>query len=60
MSFRSSNITATSDPSDPRRNDGHSGMDLLGRKMTMKKGKAGELYLAEVRKTIREASRTPD
>ncbi len=34
---------------------GIQGMDLLGRKMTMKKGKAGELYLAEVRKTIREA-----
>ena len=30
-------------------------MDLLGRKMTMKQGKAGQLYLAAVRKTIQEA-----
>jgi len=34
---------------------GIQGMDLLGRKMMMKKGKAGALYLAAVRKTIREA-----
>jgi alkylation response protein AidB-like acyl-CoA dehydrogenase len=32
-------------------------MDLLGRKMTMKKGKAGELYLAEVRKAIAAAEK---
>lgn len=30
-------------------------MDLLGRKMTMKQGKAGQLYLKEARKTIQEA-----
>jgi butyryl-CoA dehydrogenase len=35
---------------------GIQGMDLLGRKMTMKKGRAGMLYLAEVRKAIRSAS----
>lgn len=34
---------------------GIQGMDLLGRKMTMKKGKASLLYLAEVRKAIKEA-----
>jgi butyryl-CoA dehydrogenase len=34
---------------------GIQGMDLLGRKMMMKKGKAAQLYLAQVRKAIREA-----
>ena len=34
---------------------GIQGMDLLGRKMTMKKGKAGQLYLAEVHKAIAAA-----
>ena len=34
---------------------GIQGMDLLGRKMMMKKGKAAQLYLAEVRKTIKAA-----
>ena len=34
---------------------GIQGMDLLGRKMMMKKGKAGQLYLAEVRKAIAAA-----
>jgi butyryl-CoA dehydrogenase len=34
---------------------GIQGQDLLGRKMTMKKGKAAQLYLAEVRKAIKEA-----
>ena len=34
---------------------GIQGMDLLGRKMTMKKGKAAQLYLAEVRKAIKDA-----
>ncbi len=34
---------------------GIQGMDLLGRKMMMKKGKAAQLYLAEVRKAIKEA-----
>ena len=34
---------------------GIQGMDLLGRKMMMKKGKAAQLYLAEVRKDIKEA-----
>ena len=34
---------------------GIQGMDLLGRKMTMKKGKAAQLYLAEVRKAIQAA-----
>lgn len=34
---------------------GIQGLDLLGRKMTMKKGKAGMLYLAEVRKAIQAA-----
>jgi alkylation response protein AidB-like acyl-CoA dehydrogenase len=34
---------------------GIQGLDLLGRKMTMKKGKAGMLYLSEVRKAIRRA-----
>ncbi|MCG6536319.1 MAG: acyl-CoA dehydrogenase, partial [Syntrophales bacterium LBB04] len=34
---------------------GIQGMDLLGRKMTMKKGRAGMLYLAEVRKAIQTA-----
>ena len=34
---------------------GIQGLDLLGRKMTMKKGKAALLYLAEVRKAIRRA-----
>lgn len=33
---------------------GIQGMDLLGRKMMMKKGKAAQLYLAEVRKAIKE------
>jgi butyryl-CoA dehydrogenase len=31
---------------------GIQGMDLLGRKMTMKKGKAAQLYLAEVRRPL--------
>ncbi len=35
---------------------GVQGMDLLGRKMTMKKGKAAGLYFAEVRKAIQAAS----
>lgn len=34
---------------------GIQGMHLLGRRMMMKKGKAGQLYLAEVRKAIKEA-----
>lgn len=34
---------------------GIQGMDLLGRKMMMKKGKAAQLYLAEVRRAIRDA-----
>ncbi len=34
---------------------GIQGMDLLGRKMMMKKGKAAQLYLAEVRKAIADA-----
>jgi butyryl-CoA dehydrogenase len=34
---------------------GIQGMDLLGRKMMMKKGKAGQLYLANVRKAIKAA-----
>ena len=34
---------------------GIQGMDLLGRKMMMKKGKAAQLYLAEVRKAIKDA-----
>ena len=34
---------------------GIQGMDLLGRKMMMKKGKAAQLYLAEVRKAINDA-----
>lgn len=34
---------------------GVQGMDLLGRKMTMKKGKAAQLYTEEVMKTIAEA-----
>ncbi|MRR16458.1 MAG: acyl-CoA dehydrogenase [Deltaproteobacteria bacterium] len=34
---------------------GIQGQDLLGRKMMMKKGKAAQLYLAEVRKAIKEA-----
>jgi alkylation response protein AidB-like acyl-CoA dehydrogenase len=34
---------------------GIQGMDLLGRKMMMKKGKAAQLYLAEVRKAIQAA-----
>ena len=34
---------------------GIQGMDLLVRKMMMKKGKAGQLYLTEVRKTIKDA-----
>jgi alkylation response protein AidB-like acyl-CoA dehydrogenase len=34
---------------------GIQGMDLLGRKMMMKKGKAAKLYLAEVRKAIAAA-----
>ncbi len=34
---------------------GIQGQDLLGRKMSMKKGKAAQLYLAEVRKAIAEA-----
>jgi butyryl-CoA dehydrogenase len=32
---------------------GIQGMDLLGRKMTMKQGKAAQLYFAEVRKAIK-------
>ena len=36
---------------------GIQGMDLLGRKMMMKKGKAGQLYLAEVRKAIAAAEK---
>lgn len=36
---------------------GIQGLDLLGRKITMKKGKAAALYLAEVRKTIAAAER---
>lgn len=35
---------------------GIQGIDILGRKMTMKKGKGLQLYLAEVRKTITFAS----
>ena len=35
---------------------GIQGMDLLGRKMTMKKGKAAGLYFAEVRKAIKAAA----
>ena len=34
---------------------GIQGMDLLGRKMMMKKGKAAQLYLAEVRKAVADA-----
>lgn len=34
---------------------GIQGQDLLGRKMRIKNGKAGQLYLAEVRKAIAEA-----
>jgi len=34
---------------------GIQGMDLLGRKMTMKQGRAAALYLAEVRKAIKAA-----
>lgn len=34
---------------------GIQGIDILGRKMTMKKGKGLQLYLAEVRKTIESA-----
>lgn len=34
---------------------GIQGQDLLGRKMMMKKGKAAQLYLTEVRKAIKEA-----
>lgn len=34
---------------------GIQGLDLLGRKMMMKKGKAGQLYLAEVRDAIKGA-----
>ncbi len=34
---------------------GIQGMDLLGRKMMMKKGKAGQLYLANVRNAIKAA-----
>ncbi len=36
---------------------GIQGMDLLGRKMTMKQGKAVQLYLAEVRKVIATAEK---
>ncbi|OPY89834.1 MAG: Acryloyl-CoA reductase (NADH) [Syntrophaceae bacterium PtaU1.Bin231] len=39
---------------------GIQGIDLLGRKMTMKKGKAAQLYLEEVRKTIRAAEGDAD
>ena len=39
---------------------GIQGMDLLGRKMMMKKGKAGQLYLAEVRKAIAAAQADAD
>jgi len=35
------------------------GMDLLGRKVIMKNGKASELFLAEVRATIEEARKFP-
>ena len=35
-------------------------MDLLGRKMAMKKGRATRLYLAEVRKAIQEAEADPE
>ena len=35
-------------------------MDLLGRKMMMKNGRAGMLYLAEVRKAIQAAENDPD
>ncbi len=35
-------------------------MDLLGRKMMMKNGRAGLLYLAEVRKAIQAAENDPD
>ncbi|MCK9276129.1 MAG: acyl-CoA dehydrogenase [Syntrophales bacterium] len=34
---------------------GIQGMDLLGRKMTMKGGKAAQLYIEELQKTIQEA-----
>lgn len=34
--------------------------DLLGRKVNMKKGKAYELYLGEVRKTVAEATAYPE
>ncbi|MFO7569865.1 MAG: acyl-CoA dehydrogenase, partial [Smithellaceae bacterium] len=39
---------------------GIQGMDLLGRKVSMKKGKAVQLYLAEVRKAIKEAEAIAD
>ena len=39
---------------------GIQGQDLLGRKMTMKKGRAVQLYLAEVRKAIHAAEVYPD
>jgi alkylation response protein AidB-like acyl-CoA dehydrogenase len=39
---------------------GIQGMDLLGRKMTMKKGRAAQLYLAEVRKAIQAADEDAD
>lgn len=38
---------------------GIQGQDLLGRKMRIKNGKAGQLYLAEVRKAITEAQEIP-
>ena len=38
---------------------GIQGMDLLGRKMTMKQGKSVQLYFAEVRKTIAIAEKDP-
>jgi len=39
---------------------GIQGMDLLGRKVTMKKGKALKLYLLEVQKTIKESKTFPE
>ncbi len=39
---------------------GIQGMDLLGRKVTMKKGSAVRIYLEEIKKTIDTASQYPD
>jgi len=39
---------------------GIQGQDILGRKITMKKGKAFELYINEVEKTIAEAKAYPE